>query len=227
MTDVLNVISERIDDVPLIIEICKQLNLDEMIEKHLGTHGLQQGIDNGKLTIGWLSYIISQADHRMNSVRDWANKIPLVLTSLLGMPIRNVEFSDDRLANLLDRFADDTAWEALEASLWKNVVEVYELPMNIIRFDGTAACGYHDITENGLMQYGASKDHRPDLPQLKIMAASIDPGLVIGMDIASGEQNDDVMYVPLIQILKRIACKGYWKCIMRSKLMVKKIDMLF
>ncbi len=31
MTDVFNVISERIDDVPLIIEICKQLRLDAMI----------------------------------------------------------------------------------------------------------------------------------------------------------------------------------------------------
>ena len=199
MTDVFNVISERVDDVPLIIEVCKQLKLDEMVEKHLGTHGLQQGMHNGKLTVGWLSYIISKADHRINSVRDWANKIPLTLASLLGTPIRDVEFSDDRLCNLLDRFADDSAWEALEASLWRNVVEVYKLPVNTLRFDGTAACGYHSITENGLMQFGASKDHRPDLPQLKIMAASIDPGLVIGMDIASGEQNDDVMYVPLIQ----------------------------
>ncbi len=67
MTDVFNVISERIDDVPLIIEICKQLRLDEMIEDHLGTHGLQQGMPNGKLTVGWLSYIISRSDHRMNS----------------------------------------------------------------------------------------------------------------------------------------------------------------
>ncbi len=49
------------------------------------------------------------------------------------------------------------------------------------------------------MQFGASKDHRADLPQLKIMAASLDPGLIIGLDVASGEQNDDVMYVPLIQ----------------------------
>lgn len=52
MTDVLNVISERVDDVPLIIEACKQLELDQIIENHLGTHGLQQGLTNGNLTIG-------------------------------------------------------------------------------------------------------------------------------------------------------------------------------
>jgi transposase len=199
MTDILNVINERIDDVPLIIEVCKQLNLDKIVEKHLKTHGLQQGIPNGALAVGWLSYIISQADHRMNAVRDWANKIPLTLASLLGTPIRNVEFSDDRLCNLLDRFSDDNAWKELEADLWKNSLEVFDLQRNVLRFDGTAACGYHDISENGLMQFGASKDHRPDLPQLKIMAASIDPGIIVGMDIASGETNDDVMYVPLIQ----------------------------
>ena len=199
MTDVFDVTSERVDDVPLIIEVCKQLKLDQIVEQHLGTHGLQQGLGNGNLTIAWLSYIISQADHRMNAVRDWANKMPLVLSSLLDTPIRNVEFSDDRLCNLLDRFANDSAWEAVEADLWKKSVAVYEIQDNILRFDGTAACGYHDITENGLMQFGASKDHRPDLPQLKIMAASIDPGLIVGLDIASGQQNDDVMYVPLIK----------------------------
>lgn len=199
MIDVFNVINERVDDVPLIIEVCKQLKLDQIVEKHLETHGLQQGIGNGNLTLGWLAYIISEADHRINAVRDWANKMPLVLASLFGAPIRNVEFSDDRLCNLLDRFADDSTWNALEADLWKNSVEVFELQANVLRFDGTAACGYHDISENGLMQFGASKDHRPDLPQLKIMAACIDPGLIVGMDIASGEQNDDVMYVPLIQ----------------------------
>lgn len=199
MTDVINVISERVDDVPLIIEVCKQLTLDHIVEKHLGTHGLQQGVGNGNLTIGWLSFMISQADHRMNAVRDWANKMPLVLSSLLGTPIRNVEFSDDRLCNLLDRFANDSTWEALEADLWKNTVNVFDIQANVLRFDGTAACGYHDITDNGLMQFGASKDHRPDLPQLKLMAASIDPGLIVGMDIESGEQNDDVMYVPLIK----------------------------
>lgn len=198
MIDGLNVISERVDDVPLIVEVCKQLKLDQIIEKHLGTHGLQQGMNNGNLTIGWLAYMISQADHRMNAVREWSNKIPISLGLLLGSKIRDVEFSDDRLCNLLDRLAKDSSWEAIEADLWGNSIEVFEISANVIRFDGTAACGYHDITENGLMQFGASKDHRPDLPQLKIMAASIDPGLVVGMNIASGEQNDDVMYVPLI-----------------------------
>lgn len=199
MTDILNIVNERIDDVPLIIEVCKQLKLGEIVENHLGTHGLQQGLSNGNLTVGWLSYIISQADHRINAVRDWANKIPSVLTSLLNNPIRHVEFSDDRLCNLLDRFSDDRAWEALENDLWKNSVKVFDIRTNTIRFDGTAACGHHDVTEEGLMQFGASKDHRPDLPQLKIMAASIDPGLIVGIDVASGEQNDDVMYVPLIK----------------------------
>lgn len=199
MTGIFNVTSERIDDVPLIIQVCKQLGLDELVEKHMKTHGLQQGLNNGKLTIGWLSYIISQSDHRLNSVRDWANKIPLTLSTLLDSSIRDVEFSDDRLCNLLDKFADTTAWESFEANLWKNTVEIYEVPKNVIRFDGTSVCGYHDITEEGLMQFGKSKDHRPDLPQLKIMAASIDPGILIGMDIASGEKNDDSMYLPLIE----------------------------
>src|ERR1700722_9509295 len=111
MTNEMSVISERVDDVPLIIEICNQFKLDEILDNRLGTHGLQQGLSNGDLTVGWLSYMISQGDHRLNAVRDWANKIPLLLSSSFGVPIREVDFSDDRLCNLLDRFSDDNAWE--------------------------------------------------------------------------------------------------------------------
>lgn len=206
MTDIFSVINERIDDVPLIIEICKQMKLDDLIEECLPTHGLQQGLNNGKLTVGWLAYMISQGDHRLNSVRDWAGKIPSALSSMLGSPIRDVEFSDDRLGNLLDRFSEDQSWEEIENKLWKNVVEIYELPLDEIRLDGTTVCGHHEVTEDGIMQYGASKDHRPDLPQLKIMAASTDPGIIIRWHVASGEQNDDILYMPLIERVRKVIC---------------------
>lgn len=200
--------SQIVDDVPLIIEMTKQMNLCELINTFFPSHGNQQGIDNGKLFIGWLAFIISQNNHCKNGVREWSNKISYILEPLLEVKLREVEFSDDRLANLLDYLSDDNAWNAFEDSFSKNVIEVYELPVETIRCDGSAACGYHEVKDEGIMQYGRSKDHRPDLPQLKIMAASLDPGILIGMDVLSGEKNDDPLYVPLIKRIRPIINKS-------------------
>ncbi|MDZ8260570.1 hypothetical protein [Nostoc sp. ChiQUE01b] len=47
---------------------------------------------------------------------------------------------------------------------------------------------------------GHSKDHRPDLAQVKIMLSTLDPlGMPIAAEILSGEKADDPLYVPAIQ----------------------------
>ncbi len=49
------------------------------------------------------------------------------------------------------------------------------------------------------MQFGHSKDHRPDLPQLKVMLASVDPlGLPLATEVLSGERADDPLYLPTV-----------------------------
>ena len=50
------------------------------------------------------------------------------------------------------------------------------------------------------MQLGHSKDHRPDLAQIKLMAAAVQPsGLLLATDIHPGNAADDPLYVPMIQ----------------------------
>ncbi len=51
---------ERIDDIPLLVKLGQALHLDTAIDTHLGTHGLQQGLSNGQLTVVWLAYILSE-----------------------------------------------------------------------------------------------------------------------------------------------------------------------
>jgi transposase len=183
---------ERVDDIPLIIGLANKLHLVEVLDRHMGTHGLQQGLHNGQLAVGWLAYILSQADHRKSAVRDWANSMPHTLEHLLGHPIREVEFSDDRLGGVLSRLSDDETWEAIEHDLWAATVAVYELELTGVRLDSTTSYGYHHVTEEGVMQRGHSKDHRPDLPQLKLMAAAAEPsGHLIACDVHAGRCADD------------------------------------
>lgn len=196
---------ERVDDVPVIIGVANNLGMANILNTTLGAHGLQQGLTNGQLAVGWLGYILSQADHRKSAVREWANGLPQTLQHLLGQPIRDVDFSDDRLGALLRRFSNDGAWEATEQALWNASVTVYALPLTGVRLDSTTSAGHHQPTPNGLMQYGQSKDHRPDLAQFKLMAAAAEPtGQLIATTIIPGQSADDPLYTPLIQRVRAI-----------------------
>jgi transposase len=200
MAERLTLTHERVDDIPLLIGLAQQLQLPVILDRHLGNHGHQQGWSNGWLATVWLAYILSQGDHRKAAVREWANALPHTLEQLVGQPLRDVECSDDRLGGVLRRLSNDAAWEAIEQELWAATVAVYELEVQGIRLDSTTSYGYHQVNEEGVMQFGHSKDHRPDLPQLKLMAAAAEPsGHLLACDLQPGQSADDPLYTPLIQ----------------------------
>src|SRR3984885_3997024 len=198
---------ERVDDIPLLLGLMQKMHLAEVLERGLGSHHLHQGISNGLLACGWLAFILSEGNHCKVSVQDWAQSHQHTLETLFGQPLRPVEFSDDRLGIILRRF-HDAHWSSTESDLWRATVEVYEIPMDCVRYDSTTSCGYHTIDPEGVMQLGHSKDHRPDLPQLKLMAAAAQPsGLLLATDIYPGNAADDPLYVPLIGRVRKQLCR--------------------
>jgi transposase len=53
------------------------------------------------------------------------------------------------------------------------------------------------------MQFGHSKDN-PKLPQIKIMTGALDPlGMPLATEVVSGEKADDVLYVSIIERIKK------------------------
>jgi transposase len=195
---------ERVDDLPLLLGLIQQLQLPEIMERSLGSHHLHEGISNGWLASIWMAFIISQGDHRKVSVQDWAIRHHHTLEAIIGQPLRSIEFSDDRLSIVLRRL-HDTDWSALETNLWQATCQVYEVPIGCVRLDSTTSCGYHTIDPDGLMQLGHSKDHRPDLAQLKLMAAAAQPsGHLLACDIHPGNAADDPLYVPLIERVRQL-----------------------
>src|SRR5215468_10772736 len=58
---------------------------------------------------------------------------------------------------------------------------------------------------------GRAKDHRPDLPQLKLMAAAAEPsGHLIACDVHAGQWADDPLYTPLLQRVRGIVGRQGW-----------------
>jgi transposase len=194
---------ERVDDIPVLLGVMNQLGLADTLERHLGSHHLHQGVSNGTLAVTWIAFILSEANHCKVAVQDWALRHQQTLAALLQQNLRPAEFSDDRLGIVLRRL-HEADWAAVEKDLWQGTCEVYDIPYEGIRLDSTTTFGYHEITADGLMQFGHSTDQRPDLPQVKIMAAAAQPtSYPLASMIVSGQSADDTLYQPLIHTVRK------------------------
>jgi transposase len=199
MKETLSIETERTDDIPLLLTHMQRMQVAALLDKHFPTHGLRKGLSMGELTQVWLVHVLSQADHRMNHVQEWASRR---LTTLRGCGLESLtplDMTDDRLADVLRLLADDERYRAFEQELMGQLLRVYALDASCVRLDTTTVSSYTDVNEEGLLQLGHSKDHRPDLPQVKIALATLDPfGVPLASEVLSGEKADDPVYVPLI-----------------------------
>jgi hypothetical protein len=157
MTEELTVTIEPVDDIPLLIEWMEQMGLIRLTNEYFPPHGNWKGLDPGRVLAGWLAHILSQADHRLNQVQDWASKRIQTLSGCLGSSVQGLDFSDDRLASLLDALAEDERWTAFEAALNQHIVRVYDLCTERVRIDTTTASGYWEVSEEGLFQWATAR----------------------------------------------------------------------
>jgi transposase len=200
MIEKLIIATERVDDIPVLLAQSDRMGIAELLDAYFQPHGNWAGTSLGLTTTIWLTHILSEGDHRMNQVQPWAATRLHTLQNCSGQMVRDQEWSDDRLSIVLDALRDDQKWQDFETALNQRIVRVYNLKPKRVRVDSTTASGYWTVTEEGLFQLGYSKDHRPDLPQLKVMLSALDPlGVPVATQVVSGERADDPLYIPAIE----------------------------
>jgi transposase len=200
MNAIQRILTESVDDIPLLLEQMQRMGLPALLDTHFPTHGNWQGLSLGWVSTRWLSAILSRGDHRLVHVEPWVANRLWTLRTATGQAVERLDFTDDRLEIVLRRLSDDTRWAQFESALNQQTVRVYELPTDQIHVDSTSVSAYTSVTAEGLFQFGHSKDHRPDLPQGKVMQAVLDPlGMPVATDVVSGERADDPRYIPCIE----------------------------
>ena len=196
----LHVITERVDDIVLLIGQMIKMNLPGIIDQHIPRRGPQAHLSWGWTATIWLAYILTEGDHRKVCVVDYIKAMQDSLRLITGQPIEVLDFDDDRLTHLLRHLSQQDVWQAIEQELSEQCVQVYELPTEVVRCDTTTVSGYHAVQEGGVMQFGHSKGD-PTLPQFKLSTATLDLG-GLGMPVAtavvSGETADDGLYVGMV-----------------------------
>ena len=119
--------NEQVGDVPLLIARQREMGISELIDKHYQPHGNWQGASYGELTEVWLSYILSEGDHRLNRMESWYTERQATINHYVNGELTPNDFRDDRLAILLNELSDDAKWGAFEKDLNQKTIRVYKL----------------------------------------------------------------------------------------------------
>src|SRR5712691_7036764 len=196
-------ITERVDDVALLIGQMVKMGLPEVFDRHIPHHWRQRGLSWGWTAVIWLAYIVTEGDHRKVSVETYLKSMHHTLSALTAQIIEPLDCSDDRLSHLLQHVSKAASWHQIERDFNARSIEVHALPQDVIRCDATTVSGAHEVTDGGLLQFGHSKDD-PLRPQIKVMMGALDPlGMPLATDVLSGERADDGLYLPIIERIRR------------------------
>jgi len=192
---------ERVDGVPLIVHWLLQMRVPELIDALWQPHSHWQGLSYGQLAVLLLTFIIYTHTHKLSGVEDWGCEHQHTLELSTGWHIGAKDLTDDRLGRLLEVLgADDAQRAAYQQQQSQQLIRAYALPTEVARYDTTTFNVYHEPTaeteSGGLLNFGYSKDHRPDLLQFKLGVSTLDPaGVPLLTHVLDGSRADDPLYI--------------------------------
>jgi transposase len=141
--------------------------------------------------------------HHFSGMESWVNQHKTVIEHITGWSVGEKDATDDRLGILAQELGgNDEYISEFQLQMGQGIIGAYQLPTKIVRYDTTAFNVYHapENAKNGVLDFGHSKDHRPDLLQFKQGLATLDPGgIPILSETLPGNRADDPCYFPAWQ----------------------------
>jgi len=191
---------ERVDTIPLIIAILKKMEVHRIIDSIFIPHGNWSGLSYGQLAVLFITYVLHSLTHRFSGMESWVNQHRTVIERSTGWQVGEKDATDDRLGLLSQVLGqDDEDTSECQLQLGKTTISGYQLPKEIGRYDTTSFNVHHhpEKGKNGILEFGHSKNHRPDLLQFKQGLATLDPaGVPIVSETLPGNRADDPCYLP-------------------------------
>ncbi len=201
-TPEMDIQTENIDDIPLLFALLDKMGLQAIIDETIEPHGNRQGLSIGWSVIIWLLHILTEHNHCLDAVCEWVPSLQHTLGELTGQPINKLDFTDDRLADILRALSVDEDWQTIEQKLTRHCLRVYHLPANRVRLDATTATVNHSPEAHDLFKVGRSKSG-DFATQFKVMLGSLDSlGMPLSIAVVPGNYVDDPLYIPVYQKIK-------------------------
>ena len=89
-------LTERVDDVALLLGQMVNRGLPEVLDQHIPRHGRQRGRSWGWTAVIWLASILTEGDYRKVSVDTSRKGMHHTLSHLTTQVIEPLDCSDDR-----------------------------------------------------------------------------------------------------------------------------------
>jgi hypothetical protein len=175
MHEIPHSITERVDDMPLLLAQMQRMGLPTLFDTHFPPPGTWTGLRVGWVSTMWLSSLWSRGDHRMVPGEPWGAKRLWPLGGTPGQAGTRVDCTDARLEIVRRRLHEDTRWAACAAALKQYPVRVYALAPARVQVDSPSARVDATVNAGGRCQLGPSQADRPALPQGKGMQAVLAP----------------------------------------------------
>ena len=121
MNEALTILTERVDDIPLLLAHRQRMGLARLLDAHFPTHGNRQGLSLGVVTTIWVTHLHAPADHRM---QPWTERRLETLRAWSEATLEVRDLGDDPLADVLRHLSDDERWRAFEGELTGHLVRV-------------------------------------------------------------------------------------------------------
>lgn len=191
---------ERVDSIPLIINWLMKMQVHKIIDGIYVPHKNWDGLSYGQLAVLFLTYVLCSLTHRLSGMESWLVKHKTVIERVTGWKVCDKDATDDRLGRMVEVFGeDDDKSTEFQLQSGRHMINAYELSTEIVRYDTTSFNVYHQSnnSDDGLLQFGHSKNYRPDLLQFKQGLGTLDPaGIPLITETIPGNKADDRCYIP-------------------------------
>src|SRR6266699_5862704 len=134
-TSELVIITERVDDVALLIGPMVKMGFVEVLDRPIPRHWQQRERSWGWTAVIWLASILTECDHRKVSVEAYIKGMHHTLSRLTAQVIEPLDLSDARLRHLLTHLSKKASWHQIDKALKARSIEGYDLPQDVIRCD--------------------------------------------------------------------------------------------
>jgi len=182
----------------LVLTYVERIGLAAAVDRHCQRNGdISEGMVMTALVINRLL-----APCSLHQVAEWVKRTGLHL--LLGIPDPEL-LNYDRLADTLQAVA--VHWSSIAAEVTLNAVEQFGLTVETVHYDLTSVCFCGQYEGSSWVEFGYSRDHRPDLRQINIGLSTTADGEVVlpgGSGIHPGSTNDATTTLPNYQKLQKM-----------------------
>jgi transposase len=191
----------QIGGVRLVLKYLEQVGLIEVINQYCPRQPQADGVSDGE-AIAVLVINRMLAPCALSNVAAWVEQSGLHL--LLGVTAPQ-KFNYDRLVDGL--LAVYPHWSEIAAELTLRAVTAFGLKVETIHYDLTSILFHGEYDGSAWVDYGYSRDHRPDKPQVNLgLSATADGEVVLpgGSNLHPGNTNDGTTTVGAHQQLREL-----------------------